>query len=77
LWFHFAVVTVPIVFLKHNKPNRCPPERYYQQLDALLPLRQEARRDLHSKRTPRGALFDPVLILAPRQLTGFATYQAK
>jgi len=24
LWFHIAVVTAPIVFLKHNKPNRCP-----------------------------------------------------
>src|SRR6516165_12211087 len=28
LWFHFAVVTAPIVFLKHNKPNRCPPDEW-------------------------------------------------
>jgi hypothetical protein len=28
LWFHFAVVTTPIVFLKHNKPNRCPPDEW-------------------------------------------------
>ena len=26
LWFHVAGVTAPIVFLKHNKPNRCPPK---------------------------------------------------
>ena len=28
LWFHFAVVTAPIVFLKHNKPNRCPRDEW-------------------------------------------------
>jgi hypothetical protein len=28
LWFHFAVVTAPIVFLKHNKPNCCPPDEW-------------------------------------------------
>src|SRR6516162_816321 len=28
LWFHFVVVTAPIVFLKHNKPNRCPPDEW-------------------------------------------------
>src|SRR5262244_1219512 len=31
LWFHFAVVTAPIVFLKHNKPNRCPPDESYKK----------------------------------------------
>ena len=28
LWFHFAVVTAPIVFLKRNKPDRCPPDEW-------------------------------------------------
>jgi hypothetical protein len=28
LWFHVAVVTAPIVFLKHNKPNRCPRDEW-------------------------------------------------
>src|SRR5215813_8264193 len=28
LWFHFAIMTAPIVFLKHNKPNRCPPNEW-------------------------------------------------
>lgn len=26
LLFHFTVVTTPIVFLKRNKPDRCPPD---------------------------------------------------
>ena len=28
LWFHFAVVTAPIVFLKRNKPDGCPPDEW-------------------------------------------------
>src|SRR5215467_4696249 len=31
LLFHFAVVTAPIVFLKHNKPNRCPLDKSYKK----------------------------------------------
>ena len=39
LWFHFVVVTAPIVFLKRNKPNDCPLDEWqYMVLSETLGL---------------------------------------